>query len=216
MKQGMDVESNVLASTAELARELASANHFTAWELERNRAGRIAPSQVRRLWSVALDPVRTSLYALLGWLLFVTGLLAFMPLKLFAMWEWEAGMSLWFLFGAITVTTTFSFLYQLFGSFGRVAGLVQDIVAGVAVAMEGRVSTSSTNQKVHGMGEVYGETEDRFSYVIEEEYLPVDEAAYHALQPYSGSFFRLFVTPQSKLLLSIEPVKIRRTDRMVK
>jgi hypothetical protein len=39
--------------------------------------------------------------------------------------------------------------------------------------------------------------------------MPVTMEGYEALRAYSGSTCRVYMTPRSKLLLSIEPVKVR-------
>jgi hypothetical protein len=212
----VDAEFDIFAAGSDLAADLASANGFTAEELAANRAARIAPSQIRKLWSAALDPVRTSLYALLGWLLFLLIVKTFVPLKLFAMIEWALGMSLYVLFALVTVSTVLAFLFQALSSIWVVLDLLRDIFQGEAIVKEGRVSTSSSAEKLHGMQEMYGDKEDRFGYAIGNEILTVNEAAYKVLRPYSDSSCRVYMTPRSKLLLSIEPVKIRRTDRIIR
>jgi hypothetical protein len=50
---------------------------------------------------------------------------------------------------------------------------------------------------------------DRHYYVVQEQYMPVTLEAYEALRTYSGSTCRVYMAPRSKLLLSIEPVKVR-------
>ena len=211
----MDSESDILASGVDLAQALASANEFTAQELAANRAGRIAPSQLKRLWTMALDRVRTSLSALLGWLLFVYVVKTLVPNWLFATLERVLGISLFALFGLITISSACASIYQLFASAWIVLKLLPDIIQGAAIVKEGRVRTSSDTEKVHGMGELYEETAERFSYVIGDEYLAVSESAHRVLRPYSGSSCRVFLTPRSRLLLSIEPTSIRHPDRLL-
>ncbi|MFN7923045.1 MAG: hypothetical protein U0Q16_23285 [Bryobacteraceae bacterium] len=204
------------ASREDLARALATANGFTVDELETNRAGRIAPAQNRRLWAVALEPFRTALMALAGWLVFLAIVRILVPRLLLAAIESAIGVSLYVLFFLITITTALAFLGKLLGAIRISADLARDVMQEGTESLEGRVSISSTNEELHGMGELYETTEDRYGYAIGSEVFPVSEAAYRAYREYSGSTCRVFVTPRSRLLLSIEPVNVRRTDRRVK
>jgi len=53
------------------------------------------------------------------------------------------------------------------------------------------------------MARIYGENHTNYWYVAKNEYFAVDQEA-HAALPH-GRLFRLYHTPKSKLLLSIEP-----------
>jgi hypothetical protein len=134
---------------------------------------------------------------------------------LFALVEVALGKSLYVLFAFITVSVVVSFMLNLLGSFGPVLNLVGDILQGEAVCLEGRVSPSSFTEKAKGLGQLHHEDVDHFVYAIGNDYLRVSEEAFLVLRPYSGSVFRVYATPRSKLLLSIEPVKLRRADRLV-
>jgi hypothetical protein len=50
---------------------------------------------------------------------------------------------------------------------------------------------------------------DRYWYIVQDQYLAVSAEGYQALRPYSGSDCKVYMTPRSKLLLSLELVKIR-------
>ena len=213
----MSLDSNdILEEEGDFLRNLSERNDFTTGELLQNQLHVIAGTQVSRLWMVALNPLRMSLTALLGWLLFLFVVKTLCPAVLFAVIEAALGMSLYVVFAFITVSVVLSFVFNLFGSFGAVVNLVRDILQGEAVCLEGRVSASSITEKAKGLGELHEESVEHFSYAIGNEYLPVNEEAHRVLRPYSGSVFRVYVTPRSRLLLSIEPVKLRRNDRLVK
>jgi hypothetical protein len=213
----VSLDSNdILEEEGDFLRNLSKRNDFTTGELLQNQLHLIASTQVSRLWMVALKPLRMSLTALLGWLLFLFVVKTLCPAVLFAVIEAALGMSLYVVFAFITVSVVLSFVFNLFGSFGAVVNLVRDILQGEAVCLEGRVSASSITEKAKGLGELHKESVEHFSYAIGNEYLPVNEEAHRVLRPYSGSVFRVYVTPRSRLLLSIEPVKLRRNDRLVK
>src|SRR5260370_40351944 len=118
--------------------------------------------------------------------------------------------------GFMTIGGVVVIVSNEFGAVGKVKKLVRDIVLGEVVCVEGRVSASSVTEKAKGLGQLYEENVDHCSYAIGNEYLRVSEQAFHVMQPYSGSVFRVYVAPRSRLLLSIEPVRLRRADRMVK
>ena len=213
----MYAESNdILDEEAKFLLDLFIENGFTDKELAENQLRRIARSQLAHLWSSALEPLRASLIALLGWLLFLFVIKTFCPAVLFAAIELAMGKSLYILFAFITIGVVLAFVSNLFGSFGPVTNLVLDILSGEAVCLEGRVSASSVTERAKGLGQLYEENVDHCSYAIGNEYLRVSEQAFHVMQPYSGSVFRVYVAPRSRLLLSIEPVRLRRADRMVK
>lgn len=206
---------DMLDEEAEFLRNLPTSNGFTESELAQNRSRRIARSQRGRLWKMALDPLRTSIVALLGWLLFLFVVKTFCPGTLFSLIELALGKSLYILFAIITAGVVVSFIVSLFRSFEVVLNLILDILQSEVICLEGHVSTSSLSEKAKGMRQLYEETLDHFVYVIGNDYIPVSEEAFLVLRPYSGSTFRLYATPRSKLLLSIEPVKLRRSDRLV-
>jgi hypothetical protein len=195
----------------DLPRCLSEVNGFTESELGMNRQYLIARSQVARLYALALKPFQASLYTLLGWLIFLFVVKTLCPLQLFVMIEAAIGMSLFVLFAFITVGVLLAFVRDLFTSVGTITELVPDIIQGKAVCFEGRVSTSVVTEKGKGMAELHGENVDYYSYAIGNEYLPVTKEAYDALRPYTGSVFRVYLTPRSRLLLSIEPIKVRRS-----
>ena len=163
----------MLEEEARFLRGLFQENGFNQRELAENQLCRIARSQRARLWGVALEPLRASLIALLGWFLFLFVTKTFCPGVLFSAIEIAMGQSLYVWFTFITAGVVLAFVSNLFGSFEPVVNLALDI-------------------------------------------LRVSEQALHILRPYSGSVFRVYVTPRSRLLLSIEPVKLRRADRVVK
>ena len=70
---------------------------------------------------------------------------------------------------------------------------------------EGKVFRSNEVKEGLGMDRIFGQKQTRRWYVIDEEYFPVSEEAAEAL-PERGRF-RLYHTPRSRQLLSIEPVR---------
>jgi hypothetical protein len=96
----------------------------------------------------------------------------------------------------------------LFKSVGTVFNLAFDLAAGRGLCIEGRTSTSWASEGGRGLkalrrGELYW-------YIIQDQYLPVTLEGYQAMRAYSGSLSKVYVAPRSKLLLSLEPIKIRQ------
>jgi len=182
---------------------LASTNHFTMDELAQNRAGKIADGQMLKPALKALKPVYKSARVLLGWLLFMLIIRTFVPglvLRLASMW---LGKSLGVLFLLITLGCVVSFIVGVWHSGRLTVGLIGDISSGQAAVMSGRVVGSRAQNDTQGMDRLHGEKADVYHYVINNEYFEVGQAAYETLR--SREAYRLYYTPRSKLLLSIEP-----------
>jgi hypothetical protein len=113
------------------------------------------------------------------------------------------GKSITAIFTVVTLTVAGAFLMSVLKSGRSVALLFADLKAGKAACLEGRVSISREDERGLGLARLYGEKHTNCWYVVKDEYFEVDENAYGALPP--GEKYRLYHTPQSKLLLSIEP-----------
>lgn len=220
---GVEVDSDIFGVGANLAQDLAAAHEFTASDLAANQAGKLSPAQKRRLWCAALEPLRQSTLTLAYWLIFLATVKLFLvivrptdPLQLLKRCPSLIGYGLKALVVLIALKAAVSFGRGLFRSIGQLLSLRRDLSEGRVEVLEGRVSTSSTPEETHGADALHSETEDRYAYAIGDDYLPVSALAYRVLQPYSGSSCRVFVTPRSRWLLSIEPTKIRRSDRLVR
>ena len=181
--------------------ELARANCFTMADLEQNRKGKISDAQRTRLMLQPLLPVRYTGGALLGWLLCVLVVRAVVP-----------RIILWFLamkgigialVGGVTLACVGVFLVSVLKAAGAMARLMADLKAGKAACIEGRVSVSREDEGGLGLARLYGETNTNYWYVVNNEYFEV-EAEAHAALPHRVQF-RLYYTPKSKLLLSLEP-----------
>jgi hypothetical protein len=69
--------------------------------------------------------------------------------------------------------------------------------------MEGRVVVSRDEADVQGMSRLYGEKDEVYHYVLNNQYFVVDQLAFETLV--SRQNYRLYYAPRSGLLLSIEP-----------
>ncbi|MCP5113534.1 MAG: hypothetical protein GY953_22090, partial [bacterium] len=102
----------------------------------------------------------------------------------------------------ITILLTIPVVVSLFTSGRSIVVLLQDLMAGTAAYIDGRVTISRAEEKGLGLNRFYGEKRVRCWYVVRSEYFEVDEEACKALP--EGKY-RLYYTPKSKLLLSLEP-----------
>jgi hypothetical protein len=184
--------------------DLARANHFTMADLEQNRAGKISDAQWMRLLLRALQPVRYTGGALLGWLLCCFVVRTAVPGIVLWIIAILGAKGLGVLFGGVTLACVGAFLVSAFKSASTMARLMVDLKLGKSACIEGRVSPSREDEKGLGMARLYGERHTNHWYVVKNEYFEVDEEA-HAALPEGGHQYRLYHTPKSKLLLSIEP-----------
>jgi hypothetical protein len=183
--------------------DLAQANQFTMADLESNRSGKISDTQWFRLLLRAMQPVRYSGGALLGWLLCCFVVKTFVPRILLWIASLLGAKSIGVLFGAVTLTCAAAFVLALLKSAQTTALLVVDLKQGKVACLEGRVTASHEHEQGLGMARLYGEAHANYWYVCKNEYFEVDEPAFSALP--MGGQYRLYYTPKSKLLLSIEP-----------
>src|SRR5258708_6146533 len=191
------------SSVEDLLPALAKTNYFTMEELAQNRAGKIADGQMLKLARKALKPFYKSATVLLGWLLFMLIIRTFVPglvLRLAGMW---LGKSLGVLFMLITLGCVVSLIVGIWNSGRLTIGLIADLSKGQAAVVTGRVVGSRAQNDTQGMDRLHGEKADVYHYVINNEYFEVGQAAYETLR--SREIYRLYYTPRSKLLLSIEP-----------
>jgi hypothetical protein len=181
--------------------ELARANHFTMADLEKNRNGKISDAQRMRLWLRPLKPVRYTGAALLGWLFVCVVVRSLVPS--FVLWFLAMkGIGI-ALVGGVTLACVGAFLVSVLKATSTMTLLIADLNAGKAACTEGRVSPSREDEGGLGLARLYGETNTNYWYVVNNEYFEVEQEA-HAALPHRV-LFRLYYTPQSRLLLSLEP-----------
>lgn len=190
-------------TAGELLTVVAQANGFTLEELAANRQNVIADSQATRLLSMALQPMKTKVMAMLAWLVFLFILANLIPKVL------EANPATILIFAVITGSVVIAVVSGFFKSMWLFVNVCLDLVGGKAECLEGRVSTSRDVEKAVGMDEFRGDISETFSYAIGTDYLPVDYDAYLAMRPYSGTSCKVYLTPRARFLLSLEPVKLR-------
>jgi hypothetical protein len=140
---------------------------------------------------------------LLGWLLCCFVVKTLVPAIVLWIMALLGVKGVGILFGVVTLACVGAFLISALKSARTTALLMVDLKLGKADGIEGRVSPSREDEQGLGMARLYGEKHTHHWYVVKNEYFEVDQQAYAAL--HEGRQYRLYYTPKSKLLLSIEP-----------
>jgi hypothetical protein len=188
--------------------KLARANGFTMADLDQNRNGKINDTQWMPLVLRALKPVFYTGGALAGWLFFCVIVRAVVP-RIILLFLAMKGIGI-ALVGGVTLACVGAFLVSVIKCARTMSLLLVDLNIGKAACIEGRVSPSRQDEGGLGLARLYGETNTKFWYVVKNEYFEVDHEAHGALP--ERVHFRLYYTPKSKLLLSIEPKSADNAD----
>ena len=158
-----------------------------------------------RLGIQAMRPLYSALMTLLGWMMFVWLVRTFVPgilqYLLFGKAVGSLGIlllgCLWALIVAFCQTTKLTTL------------LLIDITKGFAATVEGHVSPSWTEEETQGLDRFHGEKKHSYRYIVKGEEFEVGEKAYELLHTKYDRYrpmVRLYYTPRSRFLLSIEPI----------
>jgi hypothetical protein len=183
---------------------LKTANGFTDADLESNRAGRIGPGQMTRLFNAILGPLLRSFLILAGSLTLLMLALGNFRIRSLA--------GIVFLEGAVilAISCAGAFLIAGITTTRKTIGLIGDALAGTAGMIEGRVYASEEPRPGTPWGAVREqwtripqEKPKTYRYAIRDVAIEVSYAGFRALA--SGGHYKLYYTPRSKLLLSIEP-----------
>ena len=113
------------------------------------------------------------------------------------------------LVGGITLAAVGAFLISVIKSAHTIALLVVDLSAGKAIYSEGRVSASREDEQGLGLARFWGEKSTNYWYVVNNQYFEVEMEGHAALPDRMQA--RLYNTPKSKMLLSIEPKPATKT-----
>src|SRR5258707_2990606 len=153
--------------------DLARANRFTMGDLDLSRSGKISDGQWMRLLLRALQPVRYTGGALLGWLLCCFCVKTLVPSFVLWIMALLGVKGVGILFGAVTLACVGAFLLSVLKSARTTALLIVDLNIGKAASIEGRVSPSREDERGLGMARLYGEKNTNHWYVVKNEYFEV-------------------------------------------
>jgi hypothetical protein len=207
------VESHVSADATGLKQELlarlAEANGFSLEDLEQNRNGKISDRQKQRLWSEALYPFRQAFLAAGSWVVFMFAINT-IPYLGFIYRLWYRMTFGYGIAGGLMVASAIGLITGFLTSTKLTSRLLRDLSRGTVAKAEGSVWASQDRRTYTGFGELimlsYGqkEIETIWRYALHDVRLDVSEAGARALE--DRRHYRLYYTPESELLLSIEPL----------
>ena len=199
-------------SATDIQNVIARALGFTREELSENRQERIAKTQIKRLMERASEPLKKAFGALLAGVVLVMGVHFFASnLPGYAAIYVNnklLGSSVLIGAGAVIVVLT-----GFFKSIKTAAGILLDVREAQVLCLEGRVTTSKGLAENNGIADHPEASNESYFYVVEDEYLAVSFEAFEAMQPYTGSPFKVYVAPRSKFLLSMEFMILRASPK---
>jgi len=229
-KDGMsyiDYVNESVRSPQEQLDDLSKANGFAVVELEMNRLGKMGAGQISQLFGQILRPLVKSFLVMAGWLLVIvvttwiisagihvdahrtfTGMVFFRRF-----WLFRGLYVLTFVrLGAaiVVISCAWAFIVAALTATVDTAGTIRDAWDGTAATIEGRVYASEEEKRGtpwdavrEQWTRVRQERDKIYRYAVRDVAVEVSYAGFRAIA--SGGHYKLYYTPRSKLLLSIEP-----------
>ena len=210
--------------------DLKKANDFSDADLLCNRSGKIASGQTSRLIRQIVQPLVRSFFVFAGWLLaiLVLGWTISSGLHLNAQMRGPAGpvfLERFMLFRGLYIATFLrigaaivaiscagALAIAIITSIVKTFDLICDLLSGQVATIEGRVYAAEEENRGTPWDafrdqwtRVHQERSKTHRYAIRDVAVDVPDAAFRALA--SGGHYKLYYTPKSKLLLSIEPLR---------
>lgn len=174
---------------------------YSGAQLDQNRVGRIAASQIPGLILTICRPFWGSLLATALWVPLYWIFLR--PRRLI---RTPFGMQ----FAELHLAITLGCLLTFFTLASRLVidsvNLLLDVLDGKAAAITGRIRRSRNEAAGEGWGRILGHKGQVYAYALLDFEFPVSEGAYRALEFVERSAFRVYYAPRTRLLLSMEPV----------
>jgi hypothetical protein len=183
--------------------DFADANQFTEEDLETNRDNKISNGQMVRLAIQAMRPFFSALITLIGWLIFVQVLRTFLPRFLQTLIFGKAAGGIVMLLGCL-----WALIVGFLQSSKLTFLLLLDVLGGRTACAEGRVASCKTEEDAQGLDKFHGEKKWSYQYVIKDLELEVTEEGFDLLHTKYDNMrpkVKIYYTPKSKMLLSIEP-----------
>ena len=194
-------------SLDDFAADLAKANTYRLSEVAANRHGFMSTRQFfRLLWQASL-PLRSAGWSLGVWfaLLMLMGTLfraRMMRMMVFQNYAFEAI--------CVTLSVVLAFVVGVLTTTNKSWLLLKDLLTGEVTSVEGRLDPVWQEELGEGLKRVRGEMVPAHYYSIRQERFEVQPAAYELLRSKYEDLrpsVRLYFTPRSRQLLSIELVQ---------
>ncbi len=189
----------------EILLDLMRTNRFNQADLAENRLGKMSTNQMIRLTIKAVVPIillGLPLAGLIVMCVFAAEIFPYVMTKvrlMLAMGKYLVAFGGAIVFGLIALVINFILHSERFVMF------LSDLAAGQAGSDNGRLHTSMGEEIQDGIDQILRRKTVVHSYVLKGQSYRVSEAGYDALRDHSGSMFRIYFTPKSRFILSIEP-----------
>lgn len=193
-------------SIEEFALDLAHANNYKLPEVEANRNGFMSTRQFFRLLWQAGQPLRSATVSLCAWigLFLLIGKLFRAPLMRMVFFQNYALEMV-----GVTIGLAISFLVAVLSTTNKTWDLLADLQNGDVTSVEGRLDPSWGEELGEGVRKIKGEMVPYYRYSVRQEQFDVTLQGYELLCAKYDEFrpvVRIYFTPRSRMLLSIEPV----------
>ena len=190
----------------EFTQDLAQANQFKPADIASNRNGFMSTRQFFRILWRTSKPLRQATWSLCLWV----ALLAIV----FSLFRSKFARMLFFRNYAFEViglsfSIAMAFLVAMLHTTERTWQLLKDLLSGEVTSVEGRLHTSWQEELGEGFKRLKGEMVPTYYYSVRQENFEVQPEAHEILRSKYEDFrpkVRIYFTPRSRLLLSIETV----------
>ncbi len=191
--------------------DLMKTNNFNQADLAENRLGRMSTNQMIRLTIKAMLPIVMLGVPLLGLILmcvFAGEVFPYIMTKvrlMMAMGKYLVAFGGAIVFGLIALVINFILHSE------RLVMFLADLAAGKSASESGRLHTSMGEDIQDGIDQILRRKTITYNYVLKGQSYQVSESGFDALRDHSGSMFRIYFTPKSRFILSIEPATPEQT-----
>lgn len=188
----------------EFLRRLGKSLSFSDGDLAENNQGRISSTQMARVAIQGITPFLGIAAMLAGLIVIALGLAAgseFLISKI--RWMLTFGKYLVFALG----TLFFGFValcVKFIVTSGRVFRLLQDLAEGKVTSITGRGTPSKSVDIEEGLAKLLNIKKETHCLVVRGEYFEVPPEAHELLMERESTTFRVWVTPRSRYMLSLE------------
>lgn len=196
-------------SLEEFAQDLADANQFKPADIIANRNGFMSTRQFFRvLWRIS-KPLRQATWSLCLWVALLAIVLSLFRSRLARMLFLR---NYAFEVIGLSFSIAMAFIVAMLHTSARSWQLLKDLLTGEVTSVEGRLDPSWHEELGEGFKRIKGEMVPAYFYSVRQENFEVLPQAYDMLRSKYEDFrprVRIYFTPRSRLLLSIETIETR-------
>lgn len=194
-------------SMEEFCGDLARANHYKISDVQSNRNGFVSTRQFFRLLWQASKPARQAAWSLGVWiaLLFLVARVfrgSLIRMTFFHNYAFEAV--------GVTVSVVVALIVGIFNTTNQSWLLIKDLLTGEVTSVDGRLDPTWQEELGEGFKRIKREMVPAYHYLVRQERFEVPLEAYEMLRSKYEDYrpvVRLYFTPRSRMMLSIEPIE---------